>query len=222
MPDATCAGIECSRPPRSPRAKYCSERCRYRANKMARCAGGCGSWVWVVGRGVLPAGKATCNGCRSAGRGERPTTCAYCDEPFESVPTRSTWTRTCSKSCAANLELRTGVHPFADRPRRTIEERRAAWRRKNWTKRAARKLVPSEPYTLAEIAERDAFRCGLCRRKVRMDLAGRHPRSPSIDHVVPLSLGGDDTRANVQLAHLGCNVKKGNRVLTAEQLRLVG
>lgn len=221
MADATCAWVECSRPPRSPRALYCSPQCKDRSNHTVLCAAGCGRRAWKGGTSAA-SGTIRCRSCITVDRGVRPTACEYCGGEFESQPRGKGWTRTCSKSCAANLELRTGVHPFADRPRRTIEERRAAWRRKNWTKRAARKLVPSEPYTLAEIAERDAFRCGLCRRKVRMDLAGRHPRSPSIDHVVPLSLGGDDTRANVQLAHLGCNVKKGNRVLTAEQLRLVG
>ena len=37
-------------------------------------------------------------------------------------------------------------------------------------------------------------------------------RSPSVDHVVPLSRGGDDTLANVKLSHLTCNLSKGNRV----------
>jgi 5-methylcytosine-specific restriction endonuclease McrA len=44
---------------------------------------------------------------------------------------------------------------------------------------------------------------------------------PSLDHIVPVSLGGTHTWANVQLAHLRCNVSKGNRPAN-EQLRLVG
>jgi 5-methylcytosine-specific restriction endonuclease McrA len=34
--------------------------------------------------------------------------------------------------------------------------------------------------------------------------------STSIDHVLPIALGGQDTPENVHLAHLGCNVAKGN------------
>jgi 5-methylcytosine-specific restriction endonuclease McrA len=69
----------------------------------------------------------------------------------------------------------------------------------------------AEPYTLAEVAERDGYRCGICRVEVDMDLDGRLGMGPSIDHVVPISLGGDDTPANVQLAHRRCNSRKGNR-----------
>lgn len=48
-----------------------------------------------------------------------------------------------------------------------------------------------------------------------------HPRSPVIDHIVPLALGGDDTRANVQLAHFLCNARKGVTAM-GEQLALIG
>ena len=34
-------------------------------------------------------------------------------------------------------------------------------------------------------------------------------RSASIDHIVPLSLGGDDTAFNKRAAHLGCNMARG-------------
>jgi 5-methylcytosine-specific restriction endonuclease McrA len=33
----------------------------------------------------------------------------------------------------------------------------------------------------------------------------------SVDHIVPLSLGGPHTLDNAQLAHLRCNAIKGNR-----------
>jgi 5-methylcytosine-specific restriction endonuclease McrA len=54
-----------------------------------------------------------------------------------------------------------------------------------------------------------------------MTLHYQHPKAVSIDHIVPLSLGGHNTKANVQLAHLGCNISKGNRG-GGEQLRLIG
>lgn len=69
--------------------------------------------------------------------------------------------------------------------------------------------VASEAYTLTEIARRDGYRCKLCRRKVDMQLKAPHPKSPTVDHIVPLAQGGDDTRVNVQLAHWGCNSRKG-------------
>lgn len=78
-----------------------------------------------------------------------------------------------------------------------------------------------ESFPPAEIYARDGWRCGLCRRKVDVGLTYPHPRSASLDHIVPLSLGGEHVRSNVQLAHLGCNVRKGARS-AGEQLLLVG
>jgi 5-methylcytosine-specific restriction endonuclease McrA len=50
---------------------------------------------------------------------------------------------------------------------------------------------------------------------------GRRPLAATIDHIVPLAAGGDDTKANVQLAHRRCNTRKGARG-GEQQLRLVG
>ena len=54
-----------------------------------------------------------------------------------------------------------------------------------------------------------------------MGLKYPHSRSASVDHIVPLSLGGSDMRTNVRLAHLGENVARGNDC-EAEQMFLVG
>lgn len=79
-------------------------------------------------------------------------------------------------------------------------------------RRALKRGALSEPYTTEEIAERDGFICGLCSEPVVMSTPYPDPWSPSIDHIRPLSRGGDDTKANVQLAHRFCNTSKGNRM----------
>lgn len=61
------------------------------------------------------------------------------------------------------------------------------------------------------IADRDGYVCGLCHLDVDMTLQSPDPGSPSIDHIRPLARGGDDTKANVQLAHRLCNQRKGDR-----------
>lgn len=93
-----------------------------------------------------------------------------------------------------------------------------------------RKTVRSEPYTLREIAHRDRYRCQIClrlgrarRAKINMRLTAPNRMAPTIDHVVPRSRGGDDTRANVQLAHFACNSwKHSGRPELSEQLALIG
>lgn len=98
--------------------------------------------------------------------------------------------------------------------------RKARRERKKRAERARKRNAVREPYTLAEIAERDGYRCKLRGCKVRMDRVVPHPRAPTIDHVVPLSISLDDTRANVQLACFQCNSLKGVR--GSQQLAMFG
>jgi len=35
----------------------------------------------------------------------------------------------------------------------------------------------------------------------------------SLDHRIPISRGGEHSRANAQTSHLGCNVRKGARLM---------
>jgi len=53
----------------------------------------------------------------------------------------------------------------------------------------------------AYIYRRDRGICHLCRKRVAMTKIAPHPRSPVLDHLVPLSLGGSTTRENLRLAH---------------------
>lgn len=99
------------------------------------------------------------------------------------------------------------------------ERRRASNRRKNVRRRAARRLS-SDHFTMADIGERDGWRCHLCHRKVNRKLSGMHPDGPTIDHLVPLSFGGEDTLDNVALAHRKCNLERNNS--GPAQLRLLG
>lgn len=62
------------------------------------------------------------------------------------------------------------------------------------------------------LAERDGTDCKLCGDPVDMELKFPDLWSPSVDHVIPWSLGGTHDPDNLQLAHLTCNCRKGNRV----------
>jgi len=93
-------------------------------------------------------------------------------------------------------------------------------RRIRRARRARERGANHEPYTITEIAARDRYQCGLCRKRVAMTKAVPHPKAPTIDHIIPFADGGDDTRANVQLAHFICNSIKGAG--GTQQLALIG
>ncbi len=80
-------------------------------------------------------------------------------------------------------------------------------------RRALVRGVPHELVLLSVLIERDKARCQLCRKgKLRGD-------KWSMDHILPISHGGEHTYANTQLAHLSCNLARNNR--GAAQLRLL-
>jgi len=90
------------------------------------------------------------------------------------------------------------------------------WAKLNNAKRRAQKKGAAilEIIELGLVAERDGWRCHICRGKVAVDEA-------STDHLVPLSKGGDHSWENVALAHKRCNSRRGAGLLPA-QLRLLG
>lgn len=58
------------------------------------------------------------------------------------------------------------------------------------------------------VFERDGWRCGLCGGHVE-------PEDASLDHVVPLSKGGEHSYANTQCTHWKCNNTKGAKIQEA-------
>lgn len=57
--------------------------------------------------------------------------------------------------------------------------------------------------------------CQLCGQKVdKTNIVNGHIRKnyPTVDHIIPLSKGGTHTWDNVQLAHMGCNSGKCDRI----------
>ena len=152
-----------------------------------------------------------------------PRVCEQCERPY--IPKYrarpGTQQRFCSKSCATawRNHARPSVRP-AGSP--------ADWQRTRALARSrARHLRHAETWdgiTDEEILERDGWRCQIpeCKRRpIRKDLKYPHLRSKSVDYIVPLSLGGDDTAENKRAAHLGCNMARGNQ-MGEEQLPLFG
>lgn len=113
--------------------------------------------------------------------------------------------------CGVEFERRSRLGPSAG-PRRcdgcTFIYQQAQDREHTRRRRARMANVLVEKFSDAEIFERDGWVCGICCGPVDAVLGHPDPMSKSIDHVIPISKGGHHSRANVQLAHLTCNVHK--------------
>ncbi len=76
-----------------------------------------------------------------------------------------------------------------------------------------------ERYKEQDIFERDEWICQICGKPVDPTLKSPHPLSKSIDHIIPLQPRpgepkGTDEPNNVHLAHIVCNISKGNRPIS--------
>lgn len=140
--------------------------------------------------------------------------CAECGEVF--LPSDA-HTRYCSISCRKATGDRLGrergkswaVDTYVNTGGNT-PYRQAKSRLEGALRRGAR--VPGELIVPVDVFERDGWICGLCDTSVDQSLKWPDPMSVSLDHVIPVSLGGTHSMANLQCAHLFCNVSKGNRV----------
>lgn len=88
-------------------------------------------------------------------------------------------------------------------------------------RRALKAKVLSELIDVKKVFTRDGWICQHCKNKVSKKLKWPDIMSASLDHIVPLSKGGSHIYANVQLAHLTCNLSKRAGVAPqGEQLRI--
>lgn len=70
----------------------------------------------------------------------------------------------------------------------------------------------ADSLNLEQIAQRDSHRCHICQNFVKAS-------ERSLDHLIPVSKGGEHIQSNVALAHRSCNSRRGAGCLPA-QLRM--
>lgn len=104
------------------------------------------------------------------------------------------------------------------RNKETIQTRINAWKRAHpesvrvhcHRRRALQWGATFEAFLTSEIAKRDGWICGICGQPIDRKVKFPDPMYRSIDHVQPLSKGGEHTRANVRITHMICNVRRSN------------
>jgi 5-methylcytosine-specific restriction endonuclease McrA/predicted nucleic acid-binding Zn ribbon protein len=73
------------------------------------------------------------------------------------------------------------------------------------TRRRKRVIAAGEKFNPFEVFHRDDWTCQLCGEPVKRDKKVPDPLAPVIDHIIPISKGGQHTVRNVQCAHFICN-----------------
>lgn len=216
-----CSPAAAPRPPRTSRCEMCGLTFEFSGGKQRYCRIEC--------RRQAERNAAV----RRPPIGQRPR-CIICGGP---VISRLPQAVVCSQTCKVRRDSAKRVRTAEQLERKREAQRRYreahpekfnVWtdaRRAAYHRRRARKKAgdAGERIVHREVFKRDGWVCGICGRRVNPDLVFPHPKSSSLDHIVPLSKGGTHTMANVQLAHLACNTAKRDNVGGAgDQLRLIG
>lgn len=123
----------------------------------------------------------------------------------------------CSPQCGAARTIALEVY--------TRDRDRAAELNRQYRRRSPEKHVARQQKRRAQklgafvedvdhlvVMERGGWTCALCGKPIEPDRSHPDPMSKSVDHIVPLSRGGEHSYSNCQPAHLFCNQSKGARV----------
>lgn len=62
-----------------------------------------------------------------------------------------------------------------------------------------------------KVLARDNFTCQICFKPLNMDCSFPHYQYPTLDHIIPVFMGGPDVLENLRAAHFICNIERGQR-----------
>lgn len=171
--------------------KFCSDSCKWKARPRKTCAE-CGSptgWCLLDRRAQAA---VVCNSCRRKKNQKlrvqpQPLTwsCLNCGKISTRPPTKGQVPKYCGISCA----------------------QLAAFHRRR--SRLVNAFV--EDVNRVEVFMADGWRCHLCGKLTDKTKSYPHPKSPTIDHVIPINRGGLHERSNCRTACARCNSAKQDR-----------
>lgn len=215
-----CAEPVVHRAKKGPPARYCSYDCKRKAAYTRRLESGGYERDREKQRAAFVPKPRTDRPCRNCGAAftAKKSDAEFCSSACynrhldENNPKRCT-EADCDRGVRAkglcSMHWRRQARADGREANPVWNERRKAGYHKRRAQKSTTQVEDIEP---RDIYERDIWLCGLCSTPVDPDVAWPDPMSPSLDHIQPLSKGGAHTYENVQLAHLTCNVSKGNRL----------
>ena len=171
---------------------YCSDACKPKINHTCEQ---CGKEYKTEGR----ISKYCSNKCVADASTKHNAVCLNCGKEFTSVLEEPR--KFCCRDC------------FLESIGAVKWETKREWELSDASsiRRAKRYGVKYEHIIPVEIFKRDNWICRLCGVGVSHTLAYPHPMSASLNHIIPLSKNGTHTTDNVQLAHMGCSLRKSNK-----------
>jgi 5-methylcytosine-specific restriction endonuclease McrA len=102
------------------------------------------------------------------------------------------------------------------------EKIRSYGRKARHKRRALTAEAKIENFNPSEVFKRDSYICQSCGIKTRPDYKNyNHDKYPNLDHIIPLSLGGEHSKRNTQCLCHKCNMAKNNTGV-GDQLRMFG
>jgi len=208
----SCSIEDCALSPRSRTSKWCEKHYMrwYRQGDPTRVVVDTARYQVCQHCGTYSAGRKACSS-RCAARIVRGTllitACQVCGESFPTKNTRNT----CSPACKREGNRRRGVI-YHQNAMETSPGYRDSLRRATLRRRARMKAAFVEDFSPFEIHGRDGWICGICHELIDPTVLWPNRWSATIDHVVPLALGGVHHPDNAQSAHLTCNCSKRDRL----------
>lgn len=171
--------------------------------------------------------------CKANGCGKKPKSKGYCRNHYSlylkyGVPEKVGEERKKNSSLKGQPCKHCGQKPITKRdfcdtcyrkymkqtsPTYYAMHKRNRMRRKNY-----KDSVISEPYSKQQVWDKSSGVCGICGLNIPENAESKSPLFFTVDHIVPLSKGGNDVLDNLQAAHFLCNCTKQDLVLAEDKM----
>lgn len=171
------------------RSNVCSEQCRWKLRRRKPCVC-CGKPSGYSASDTRGGDECLCRPCRRALRPQEPAsltnwTCLNCGKFCTRTPVRGQVPKYCGTRC----------------------QQLASFHRR----RARLQNAFVEDVNRLEVFLADGYKCHLCGSVTDKTKAYPHPKSPTIDHIIPIAKGGLHEQSNCRTACAQCNWAKQDR-----------